>query len=78
MRIKKRIREAIEEIRHKIVDELDSTYYFSYTYPIGNPAANAEPLSQFFYAVKGDKVYQGRQSLSIYLDSWEGRSKDGN
>ncbi len=51
------ISKQLDEIKHKISDELDSTYYFTKTYyTIEDPCTDQESLGQFFYAVSNDVV----------------------
>lgn len=47
----------LDIIKHKISDELDSTYYFTRSYStVKNPSVDQEPLSQFFYTADKDVV----------------------
>ncbi len=46
-----------EQVKHKIVDELDSTYYFTKSYALeDDPSVDQYALSQFFYAADTDLV----------------------
>jgi hypothetical protein len=48
---------ALDQIRHKIADEFDSTYYLTKSFIINKDASiEQEPLSQFFYAADKDVV----------------------
>lgn len=46
----------LAEVKKKLTDEFDSTYYFTKTFTFGNPKLSQEPLAQFFYAASADKV----------------------
>lgn len=46
----------LAQVKEKLTEEFDSTYYFTKTFTFGNPSLNQEPLAQFFYAKPADRV----------------------
>lgn len=47
----------LDQIKHKISHELDSTYYFNKSYStVKDPSVEQDPLSQFFYTAGKDVV----------------------
>ncbi len=46
----------LDQIKHKIDDELDSTYYFTKSYWFDDQSMDQGPLNQFFYAAEKDIV----------------------
>lgn len=50
------VNSALDQIKHKISDEFDSTYYLTKTFTINETSIEQDPLNQFFYVAEKDVV----------------------